>query len=173
MGGCDTIHCFAKGIFSRPGVNSGVRFQVKPDGLRFAENVVFLFQNGSKGDEFDSHNQLLKTQHIGFGNSSMIADSSRRDDKLRSRIVITGIGVAAPNGNSFDELRESLLAGKSGVSPYEIRYFGKTLAGICDFDARRYQARRDIRRGTRAGSVGVYCAHEALKHAGHLSLIHI
>ena len=97
----------------------------------------------------------------------MIADSSRRDEKLRSRIVITGIGIAAPNGNSFDELRASLLAGKSGVSPYEIRYFGKTLAGVCDFDARRYQARRDIRRGTRAGSVGVYCAHEAMKHAGH------
>jgi len=97
----------------------------------------------------------------------MIADSSRRDEKLRSRIVITGIGVAAPNGNSLSEFRESLLAGRSGVSPYEIRYFGKTIAGICDFDARRYQARRDIRRGTRAGSVGVYCAHEALKHAGH------
>jgi len=62
----------------------------------------------------------------------MIADSSRRDEKLRSRIVITGIGIAAPNGNSFDELRESLLAGKSGVSPYEIRYFGKTLAGVCE-----------------------------------------
>ncbi len=96
----------------------------------------------------------------------MIADSARRDDKLRSRIVITGAGIAAPNGNSLTELRESLLEGRSGVSPYEIRYFGKTLAGICNFDALRYQARRDIRRGTRAGSVGVYCAHEAMKHSG-------
>ncbi len=102
----------------------------------------------------------------------MIADSSRRDELLRSRIVITGVGVTAPNGNSWLELRESLLAGRSGVRPYEIRYFGKTLAGVCDFDAKRYQARRDIRRGTRAGSVGVYCAHEALAHAG-IDLDHI
>jgi 3-oxoacyl-[acyl-carrier-protein] synthase II len=97
----------------------------------------------------------------------MIADSSRRDELLRSRIVITGIGITSPNGNDLKEYRENILACKSGVSDYEIRYFGKTLAGICDFDARRYQARRDIRRGTRAGSVGVYCAHEAMKSAGH------
>ncbi len=96
----------------------------------------------------------------------MIADSLRRDELLRSRIVITGVGLTSPNGNSLPEFRESLLNGKSGISPYEIRYFGKTLAGICDFDAKRYQARRDIRRGTRAGSIGVYCAHEAMRDAG-------
>ena len=41
-----------------------------------------------------------------------------------SRIVITGIGLTAPNGNSPNEFREALLTGKSGVSPYEIRYVG-------------------------------------------------
>ncbi len=96
----------------------------------------------------------------------MIADSLRRDELLRSRIVITGVGVTSPNGNNLPEFRDSLLNGKSGISHYEIRYFGKTLAGICDFEAKRYQARRDIRRGTRAGSVGVYCAHEAMRDAG-------
>lgn len=82
------------------------------------------------------------------------------------RIVITGIGLTAPNGNSLDEFRESLLNGRSGVSEYEIRYVGKTLAGICDFDTGRYQARKEIRRGTRAGSVGVYSANEAVKDSG-------
>lgn len=96
----------------------------------------------------------------------MIADSSKRDELQRPRIVITGIGLTAPNGNSLAEYRENLLAGKSGVRPYEIRYFGKTLAGVCDFDMRRYQDRREIRRGTRAGSVGVYCANEAILDAG-------
>ena len=42
------------------------------------------------------------------------------------RIVITGIGLTAPNGNTLSEYRESLLNGLSGVSPYEIRYFGRT-----------------------------------------------
>ncbi|MBN2292372.1 MAG: beta-ketoacyl-[acyl-carrier-protein] synthase family protein [Pirellulales bacterium] len=82
------------------------------------------------------------------------------------RIVITGIGLAAPNGNSLGEYRENLLEGRSGVSDYEIRYFGKTLAGICDFDALKYQRRKEIRRGTRAGSVGIYCSHEAVTDSG-------
>ncbi len=84
----------------------------------------------------------------------------------RSRIVITGIGLASPNGNNLAEFRESLLAGRSGVRPYEIRYVGKTVAGVCGFDELRYQKRKDLRRGTRAGSVGIYCANEALLDSG-------
>ena len=30
-------------------------------------------------------------------------------------VVITGIGAATPLGNSFDEIAEALLAGRSGV----------------------------------------------------------
>ena len=82
------------------------------------------------------------------------------------RVVITGVGLTAPNGNSLPELRASLLQGRSGVREYEIRYFGKTLAGICDFEVQRYQARKEIRRGTRAGSVGIYSANEAVKDSG-------
>jgi 3-oxoacyl-[acyl-carrier-protein] synthase II len=82
------------------------------------------------------------------------------------RIVITGVGLTAPNGNSLAEYRAALLAGKSGVSKYEIRYVGETLAGICTFDALRYQSKKDLRRGTRAGSVGIYATNEAVKDAG-------
>lgn len=82
------------------------------------------------------------------------------------RIVITGIGLTSPNGNTWGEMRQALLEGRSGVQPYEIRYFGKTLAGICDFPATKHQPKRDIRRGTRAGSVGIYAANEALQHSG-------
>lgn len=82
------------------------------------------------------------------------------------RIVLTGIGLTAPNGNDVKSYREALLAGRSGVSAYEIRYVGATLAGICRFDVQRYQTKKDARRGTRAGSVGIYCANEALRDAG-------
>lgn len=82
------------------------------------------------------------------------------------RIVITGIGLTAPNGNSLTDFRAALLEGRSGVSKYEIRYFGKTLAGVCDFDLRRHQSRKDARRGTRAGSVGIYCANETINDSG-------
>ena len=82
------------------------------------------------------------------------------------RIVITGVGLTSPNGNSLAEYREALLAGRSGVSRYEIRYVGETLAGVCDFDELKYQKRREVRRGTRAGSIGIYCANEALADSG-------
>ena len=82
------------------------------------------------------------------------------------RVVITGIGLTAPNGDSWGDFREALLEGRSGVTEYEIRYVGPTLAGICHCDTQRYQTRKDIRRGTRAGSVGIYAANEAIHHAG-------
>lgn len=82
------------------------------------------------------------------------------------RVVITGIGLTSPNGNSLSEFREGLLAGRSGVQDYEIRYFGKTIAGVCNFEIKRYQSRKDARRGTRAGSVGIYCANEAVQNSG-------
>lgn len=84
----------------------------------------------------------------------------------RPRVVITGIGLTAPNGNNLSEFRQALLEGKSGIQEYDIRYFGKTLAGICDFDALKYQKKKDVRRGTRAGSIGIYCAHEAVQDSG-------
>ena len=79
------------------------------------------------------------------------------------RIVITGVGLASPNGANLDEFRRALLTGKSGVVPYEIRYFGKTFAGVCNCDVLKYQTRRELRRGTRAGSLSIYCVGEALK----------
>jgi 3-oxoacyl-[acyl-carrier-protein] synthase II len=96
----------------------------------------------------------------------VIAPHRASDLPDHQRIVITGIGLTAPNGNDWAAYREALLEGRSGVSPYEIRYFGETLAGICDFDAKRYQSKKDVRRGTRAGSIGVYAANEAVKHSG-------
>jgi 3-oxoacyl-[acyl-carrier-protein] synthase II len=82
------------------------------------------------------------------------------------RIVITGIGLTAPNGNNLTEFRENLLACRSGVSRYEIRYVGETVAGICNFDELRYQKKKDVRRGTRAGSIAIYSAQEAVANSG-------
>lgn len=96
----------------------------------------------------------------------MIASSSHTNLPDSQRVVITGIGLTSPNGNSPAEYRAALLSARSGVRPYEIRYFGATLAGVCDFDALRYQSKKDIRRGTRAGSVAIYCANEAIKDSG-------
>ena len=82
------------------------------------------------------------------------------------RIVITGIGLTAPNGNNLKEFRENLLAGKSGVQKFETRYVGKVLAGICDFDVLKYQKKKELRRGTRVGSISIYCCREAFNDSG-------
>ena len=79
-----------------------------------------------------------------------------------ARIVITGVGLAAPNGNNLAEFRQSLLAGKSGVQKFNVRYMGEVLAGVCHFDPLKYQKKKELRRGTRAGSVAIYCAQEAV-----------
>jgi len=86
----------------------------------------------------------------------------RRED----RIVITGIGLTAPNGNTLAEFRKALLEGKSGVTHFETRFMGAVLAGVCDFDELKYQKKKSLRRGTRAGSIAIYCAQEAVADSG-------
>lgn len=82
------------------------------------------------------------------------------------RVVITGVGLAAPGAASLAEFRANLLAGISGVATIDLRYMGVHPAGICQFAETRYRKKRDNSRGTRAGCIGVYCANEALADAG-------
>lgn len=79
------------------------------------------------------------------------------------RIVMTGIGLTAPNGNNLTDFRKALLECRSGVQHAEIRYMGKQVAGLCDFDEFKYQSKKLRRRGTRAGSISIYCANEAIQ----------
>lgn len=82
-----------------------------------------------------------------------------------SRVVLTGVGLTSPIGNDLRTYRENLLAGRSGVRLLEVRHMGQLPAGVCDFEATKYQKRKELRIGTRAGSIGIYCAHEALADA--------
>lgn len=82
-----------------------------------------------------------------------------------SRIVITGIGLTAPNGNNLKEFRRNLLQGQSGITHKEIRHMGKQAIGLCAFDEGKYQSKKMCRRGTRAASIAIYCANEAILDA--------
>ncbi len=83
-----------------------------------------------------------------------------------ARIVITGVGLTAPNGNSLAEFRQNLLDGVAGVEPMDVRYMGRLIAGVCHYDALKYQKKKELRVGTRAGSISIYCAREALADSG-------
>lgn len=82
------------------------------------------------------------------------------------RVVITGVGLTAPNGDSLEQFRANLLAGVSGITTIETRFIGQVLAGVCHFPEQKHQPRKERRRGTRAGSISIYCANEALISAG-------
>jgi 3-oxoacyl-[acyl-carrier-protein] synthase II len=82
------------------------------------------------------------------------------------RIVITGIGLTAPNGNSLEEYRSNLLNKVSTIQNIETRYMGTVHAGVCDFDPLKYQTKKSLRIGTRAASIGIYCANEAIGDSG-------
>lgn len=82
------------------------------------------------------------------------------------RIVITGLGLTAPNGNTLAEFRENLLAGRARIHNIEREYMGTVHAGTIDYDPLKYQKRKELRNGTRVGSVAIYCAREAVADAG-------
>lgn len=82
------------------------------------------------------------------------------------RIVVTAVGLTSPNGNDLESYRSALLNGVSGVRNYNIRYVGDTLAGVCEFEATKYQSKKDIRRGTRAGTVGIWASAQAIERSG-------
>ena len=73
--------------------------------------------------------------------------------------------MTSPIGNDLQTYRKNLLAGRSGVRLLDVRHMGELPAGVCDFEATKYQKRKELRIGTRAGSIGIYCAHEALADA--------
>jgi 3-oxoacyl-[acyl-carrier-protein] synthase II len=83
----------------------------------------------------------------------------------RPRIVITGVGLTSPNGNSISEFRDNLLRGVANIQEIDMRYMGKVPAGVCDFEATKHQSRKELRVGTRAGSIAIYCASEAIANS--------
>ncbi|PIE28288.1 beta-ketoacyl synthase [candidate division KSB3 bacterium] len=84
----------------------------------------------------------------------------------QKRIVITGAGLTAPGADNIDEFRQQVLNGRSEIQEVDLRYFGKAPAGLCSFDATKYRKKKENKKGTRAGCIAVYCAHEALASAG-------
>lgn len=81
------------------------------------------------------------------------------------RIVITGVGLTAPNASNPEEYRQKLIDGVSEIQEIDLRYFGKAPAGICSFEETRHRKKKENKKGTRAGCIGVYCANEAIAGA--------
>ena len=110
--------------------------------------------------------QLKAHKKIGFNPTLKSAVKKGAFLNNKTRIVITGVGLTSPNGNDLKTFRQSLLEGKSGIVHTEIRHMGKVAAGLCQFEENKHWPKKMRKRGTRAGSIAVYCAHEALIDSG-------
>ncbi len=98
---------------------------------------------------------------------SAIHESLDPDDQ---RIVITGMGVAAPLGVGVEAFWQQLLAGKSGAGPMTLYDMGdaavRIAAQVPDFDPRNYMDAKEARRISRASQLAVAAAREAIADAG-------
>lgn len=85
---------------------------------------------------------------------------------MNDRIVITGVGLASPNGQNLKEFRRNLLHGVSGITSEYVKHVGNTPTGLVKFDVTKYLTRQQSQDYTRVAQLGVYCAEECFKDAG-------
>ena len=84
---------------------------------------------------------------------------------MPERIVITAVGLTSPLGNDLTALRHHSLEGQSGLVTVKLPHIGTVVAGKCHFDPLLYQTGKSLRHSTRAGSIAIYCACQALEKA--------
>ena len=92
------------------------------------------------------------------------------DSRGRPRVVITGMGMLSPLGNSVEESWENMLAGRSGIGPitqFDASELPTRIAGeVKDFVARDHMDFKEARRMSRASQLTVAAARMALADAG-------
>ena len=87
----------------------------------------------------------------------------------RKKVVVTGMGTLAPNGNSTDSFWDALKSGASGIGP--ITYFDTeghrvTIAGqLSDFQPEQYLDAKEIRKLDPFSIFALVAAQEAIKSA--------
>lgn len=86
------------------------------------------------------------------------------------RVVITGLGALTPIGNTVNELWQSAINGKSGISKitkFDTSLFKTTFAGeLKNFTPEKYLDRNEIKRSDRFTQYALYSANEAINDSG-------
>lgn len=88
----------------------------------------------------------------------------------RRRVVITGLGIISPVGNTVDQAWQNILAGRSGIdriTRFDASSFPVQIAGeVKDFDITQYLPARDARRMDIFIHYGLAAGIQAIKDAG-------
>lgn len=88
----------------------------------------------------------------------------------RRRVVITGLGIVSPVGNTVEEAWQNILAGRSGIAPitkFDTSTFPVQFAGeVKNFDISQYISAKDARRMDDFIHFGLAAGIQAVRDAG-------
>lgn len=88
----------------------------------------------------------------------------------RRRVVITGLGIVSPVGNTVEQAWQNILAGRSGIdriTRFDASSFPVQIAGeVRDFDITQYLPAKDARRMDTFIHYGMAAGIQAIKDAG-------
>ncbi|MFC7087964.1 beta-ketoacyl-ACP synthase II [Halomonas salifodinae] len=88
----------------------------------------------------------------------------------RRRVVVTGLGLVTPVGNSVKESWDNIVAGKSGIAPiehFDVSGFNTRFGGsVKDFDVSPYMNPKDARKMDLFIQYGIAAGSQAIEDAG-------
>ncbi len=94
----------------------------------------------------------------------------RNGERREHRVVVTGMGVVAPNGNNLAEFWDSLVEGRSGLgiaTTFDVQDLPvKTVAELKRFDPKDFMDFKEAKRMARFSQVGIAAARMALEQSG-------
>ncbi|WP_116645060.1 beta-ketoacyl-ACP synthase II [Salinivibrio sp. HTSP] len=88
----------------------------------------------------------------------------------KRRVVVTGMGMLSPVGNSVESSWKALLAGQSGISAiehFDATHFATQFAGMVkDFNCEDYMSKKDARKMDLFIQYGIAASVQAIKDSG-------
>lgn len=89
---------------------------------------------------------------------------------MKKRVVVTGMGVVTPVGNSVDEMWQALLSGKSGIGKvtlFDVSNYPTKIAGeIKGFNPEEVLEKKEIKRTPRFIQYALKATKEAINQSG-------
>ena len=88
----------------------------------------------------------------------------------KRRVVVTGLGMLSPVGNTVDSSWKNIIAGKSGIAPitsFDCSSFTTQFAGeVKNFNAEQYIPKKEIKKMDRFIQLGIAAGKQALVSSG-------
>lgn len=95
----------------------------------------------------------------------------------KRRVVITGLGIVSPVGNTVENAWENIISGKSGItriSQFDASNFSSQIAGeVKDFDIQEYLSAKEARRMDTFIHFGMAAGIQAIRDANLEDLTHL